>query len=325
MQTAVELSLPWKRNSCLEPMSSVKTHTLPDDSFPERSEVCSRVVGSSAEQQSYGCSDDVEQQRSVESVSSETNSVESSPLATELSNMLPQSPLLDETVFSRPIPIQMRKHSFNCVGSNGFNAMYMPSDDPIPPPWRTFKLNSESQLNHAVRSDGLEDVSDYHVGTMMDKEDSLEIDLAPLPWRNLSSNERPIPDQHAPRPAVMPLAHTSDLAVADGVCCSPTHSYADGTSMHPQASCQSFRLSEAESRHSEPFHQHHVIDITSSAASHWIQPPFASNCDLTSEDILSNLEQTDNRQRIFQWLDTVAEYSDGILPDLVETNEIGDT
>jgi len=123
-----------------------------------------------------------------------------------------------------------------------------------------------------------------------------------LPWR-YTSDERAIPDQQAPRPSVATIARES-----------PSQSFVDAVSTYPQPSCQSFRLSEAESRHSEPVHVQHVIDITS--AGHRVASTPSEPDDDQSSDILCNLEELDSHERICMWLDTLSESNDEVPPDV---------
>jgi len=127
-----------------------------------------------------------------------------------------------------------------------------------------------------------------------------------LPWR-YASDERAIPDQQAPRPA-----GTSQMAVTSKN--SSAQSFVDAFSTYPQPSCQSFRLSEAESRHSEPVHVQHVIDISS--AGHRITSTPSDSDDEESTGILCNLEQLDSNERIYMWLDTLSESNDEVPPEM---------
>jgi len=299
-------------------MSSVETHTMPDDSCPILSEVPLWVTDfteNSPPSHNLQCSlhCDVDETKFVKSEDAvvEDDCIKS---ADHVYNKI------DEEMHGK-----ISKASWSASRSFGDAAAeFFDYNDTIPPPWRTTKPNSESQLNRSLEDDCLVDHPGSYKGSKTPR-DELDADAkqicdsyCPFPWRDFSGNDRVVPDQHAPRPGL-----SSSLVTENGgsemVCCSPSQSFGDGISMHPQASCQSFRLSEAESKHSEPFHLHHVIDLTPPAASHWLPSSFAPESDDPSTDVLLNLEQVDSKQRIFQWLEALEE--EFAMPDSVEANE----
>lgn len=311
--TAVELLLPWKRNTGREPMSSVETHTMPDESCPVRSEVPTWVSDISDNASSY-CSD-----------TNEPEFVPSEAYLPKENGYGDAEPELDTNALPDiigPSPKTTRSYGDSIETAANLD-LGDHNSDTIPPPWRTAKPNSESQLNRTFMSDWLDIDADQccmeNGGGALDSEAAQQncTSNAPFPWRDFSGNDRVVPDQHAPRrPPIQSRA--TELGGSDVACCSSSHSWADCVSMQPQMSCQSFRMSEAESRHSEPFHLQHVIDMTPPTATHWLPSFFAHETDDPSGEILQSLEQVDSKKRIFQWLNDLDENS---LSDLVETNE----
>jgi len=177
----------------------------------------------------------------------------------------------------------------------------------LPLPWRTTSkvavidgtLNCTSSSNSNImkcslaKSNSVTSAEVYAHG-----QDSA---MLPLPWRNFYA-DRALPDQQAPRRTTTTLpkpSHNSSAASLrkiDDVGSSTTPHDHDSYSVHPQASCHSFRLSEAESRHSESItHQHHMIEIVQQRQGlDWY-------CDLSEGSIL-DMEQMDSRERVSLWL-----------------------
>lgn len=334
LPTAVELSLPWKRNTGREPMSSVETHSMPDDSCPVRSEVPLWVSGFSENTVSLSRQPHSVLGSGVEAATTETDEPAAGDLGCDV-----QATGVDGTVMqdlrdgSGGSP---RTHKLSCrsVGDAmaEISGLADFSSDTIPPPWRTAsKINSESQLNRPFIQDWSDcvDRPSYCQGQKANKcSNRLEAEVqqncdtvSPLPWRDFSGNDRVVPDQHAPRPSLTSSFGTEHVG-SELNCGSPSQSCFDGISMHPQASCQSFRLSEAESRHSEPFRLHHVIDMTPVPAAHWLPSSFAPESDDTSSEILLNLEHDNNKDRIFQWLEAL---EDSSVPDFDAADKLNES
>lgn len=320
---AAELSLPWKRYSSREPLSSVVTHSYPDDGDPVRGEAPSWVS-------SPDCL-----------AETETPDNSFSFVDVDADECLPMNVIIRESL---NMCCSVLEDGINCANIPlQYDAMLFPWKNPIedasaaevlefngnsfledaedsrrevylPLPWKNLRsqtcsgkmdqkshdpelsLSASCSKRHLVKSNSVP-ARDSQVA-----EDDvclhLEDDLPPLPWRN-PTIDRVIPDQHAPRPPCIFEDQEScqqercGLALTwkngdDGIG-SPCASF-DRYSVHPQMSCHSFRLSEAESRHSEPVHHHHVIEIALRPS---VDPePF----------ILPELEEMGSYERVSQWL-----------------------
>jgi len=290
LPTAVELCLPWRRNTGREPMSSVETHMVPDGSNPVRADGGSWMKGlthSLSDSQSDGRSQSehgIYDQLDVK-VDEETTD-QTTPLCSPKSDAvrLAEGKAMDvPTVVGLPPGRKTSRHSEN------------PTQLVIPQPVarsavrrRPMRCGSfPSSMDAACRA--ADQGADTEVATSL------------LPWR-YAGNDRAIPDQQAPRRLAgmhMAVVHKD----------SPAQSL-DVISTFPQVSCQSFRLSEAESRHSEPVHVQHVIDVM--PAGHRVMSAASDSDDDQSRDILGNLEQLDSHERICMWLDTLSETNDEV-------------
>lgn len=325
-QVAAELSLPWKRYSSREPLSSVITHSFPDDGDPVRGEAPSWV-------------DSPEYLAETEAADNSFSFVDVDPSECLPLNVLVSEPLdtccnvTEDGVNCGDVPLQYSnamlypwKNPTEDTSSgaevlefNGSGFLEGTEEDGrrevyLPLPWKNLRSQTCSgKMNHRNQDTEL-GLSAGCVKRHLVKSNSvpardsqvveddvclhLEDDLPPLPWRN-PTVDRVIPDQHAPRPPCIfedqknCKQERCGLAITwkngdDGIG-SPCASF-DRYSVHPQMSCHSFRLSEAESRHSEPVHHHHVIEIA-------LRP----NVDLETF-VLPELEEMDSYERVSRWL-----------------------
>ena len=130
-----------------------------------------------------------------------------------------------------------------------------------------------------------------------------------LPWRDNSNVEVKL-DQCAPRPRHMPSAPEEEEVShippppwrhnpePDCSVRSPSASCeVDLYSLRPQLSSHSFRISEAESKHSEPVHVHHMIEVPQPRPHIEFDCESSHSLDLESEEVTLN-------DRIARWLDT---------------------
>ena len=311
--TAVELCLPWRRNTGREPMSSVETHMVADGSNPVRADGGNWMKGlTHSLSDSQSDSSSRSERRVCDPLDvkvDEENTDEMTPLCSP--NDAAMSVDCEHSVASDTKPSEANVKDVHDVLH-------------LPPPHRKNSRHSDMQMQlhvpqpqhlrltvrrHPTRCGSFPSSMDAACRAV-DQEARVETAPSLLPWR-YAGNERAIPDQQAPRPAVVtPLtALTKD---------SPTQSFVDAVSTYPQPSCHSFRLSEAESRHSEPVHVQHVIDIVS--AGHRVTSTASDSDDDTSTDILCNIEQLDSHERICKWLDTLSESNDEVPPEVNTVN-----
>jgi len=307
LPTAVELCLPWRRNTGREPVSSVKTHMVPDGSDPVRADGGTWMKGvthsmSDSQSDSRSQSDLVGYDQLGITVDEE-NADQSTPLCSpNFGAVLLAS---EHSVPSDEERVEVKVKDIPAVlGLPPCRKNSRHSETPmqlcVPQPVTRFSVRHRptrcgsfpSSMDAAYRA--------------IDREAEATAATALLPWR-YTSNERAIPDQQAPRPLAGPHAAvmTKD---------SPSQSFVDAVSTYPQVSCQSFRLSEAESRHSEPVHVQHVIDVM--PAGHRVTSATSDSDDDQSSDILCSLEELNSHERICMWLDTLSETNDEVPPEL---------
>ena len=161
----------------------------------------------------------------------------------------------------------------------------------LPPPWRN---SSDSSLPARDKA------------TLPWRPGGLETPL--LPWRNNTNVEVKL-DQGAPRPRHTPSTEDEEKVEShvppppwrhnpepDCSVRSPSASCeVDIYSIRPQLSSHSFRISEAESKHSEPIHVHHMIEL----------PPPRPHIDYDCESVCSldlDSEEIELHDRVAQWL-----------------------
>lgn len=338
-QVAVELSLPWKRNSGREPLSSVVTHSYPDERNPVRGEAPSWVdspdfLADTVDGTSLDYPDEPAE-RSLDC--SPPNAHAHSP--SRISDTLVESGSLerrqaDEAGYGN-FPF-LRQDSCG-LSPAGQDAEERPEreegccddmrgldeglrDVGLPLPWRTHRSrtcagkmnqkNADPELGLGAASSLKRYLIKSNSVPTRDSQDAeddvclhMEDDMPPLPWRN-PTVDRAIPDQHAPRP---PRITEDDFGAKQDHCGlalpwkntdkdgfgSPSASFDhESYSVHPQMSCHSFRLSEAESRHSEPVHLHHVIEIA------------PRPCVDVEDLVLPELDEMDNHERVTKWLNS---------------------
>ncbi len=223
--TAVEAQLPWKRSTGREGMSSSIRHSLPDEEHPPIGEMPSWFSN------------------------------------------------LDYTEGSAQIPAPGMPRS-RSVGHN----LTMPTlwtntsdansveSDTLPLPWRTNSIKSEPIKNEFTDKDNVDN-----------KEEDNGVEL-PLPWKRQDTAEDSCPlrdsddnvDQYSTACSLGESTHDDSdscfrhpwrLGSRRGPVRSPSATF-EMDSLYPQPSNHSHRLSEAESRHSEPYvMHHHVIDL----------------------------------------------------------------
>lgn len=318
--TAVELCLPWRRNTGREPVSSVETHMVADGSNPVRADGGNWMKGlthSLSDSQSDSHSRD--EYDPLDVAVDEGSTDQTTPLC---------SPNNAAVVVNQTTPLCSPNDAavvVNCARRISLDAK--PAEVKVDdlcdgrlPPYRKTSGHSETpmqlQVPHSVvrftprcrptRCGSFPSSMDAACRAV-DQEDKAEVAASRLPWR-YASNERAVPDQHAPRRAVVSCFDTVTKE-------SPAQSFVDAVSTYPQPSCHSFRLSEAESRHSEPVHVQHFIDIMS--AGHRITSTASDSDDDESTDILCNLEQLNSHDRICMWLDALSE-SNNELPSGID-------
>jgi len=302
LPTAVELCLPWRRNTGREPVSSVETHMVADLSHPVRADGGSWMKGlthSLSDSQSDSSS---RNERGVfdplDVAVDEGSTDQTTPVCSP--NKDPMTLSCEHNVPSAAKPAGPKVEDASSKKIRGHTETQTQLQVPrLTVRRRPTRCGSfPSSMDAACRVE--------------DRETKADTAAALLPWR-YASNERAVPDQQAPRPAV--AMHTAAVPKE-----SPTQSFVDAVSTYPQPSCQSFRLSEAESRHSEPVHVQHVIDIMS--AGHRVTSTASGSDNDESADILCNLEQLDSHERICMWLDTLSESNDEIPPEMDTVDEV---
>ena len=188
----------------------------------------------------------------------------------------------------------------------------------LPPPWKINKMQianvdieaETSSYGNEMATNGTNDVAIPSRPPNDEFQIDMDVVCHPLPWRNLSS-DHVIPDQQAPRPVRHAEQESRTKTENGSVLLSPSASFdKESYSIHPQASCHSFRLSEAESRHSEPIHLHHVIEIASTMMT---KPSL--NGDYSEENVeeLLELETMDSHERVSKWLISTSDEMDDTL------------
>lgn len=273
LRTAVELQLPWKRNTGRAPMSYVEKHSYADDTCPPvRSEEPSWIV---------------------------------SMMTTDP----PWSP--SSEVVTRSSPFRQMP-TVSCLKSqNSESQLYRPDlDDDTPAGVEKDSEDKDEEVSGGVEDEGV------------------------LPWRRRDDNV--VPRTYRYRHDDTSQQQSTSPSAAGALVTGDCSQSVDALSMHPHASCQSFRLSEAESKHSAGLfqHQHHVMEMnaTATAAAMTRQQHYHSTTvgagqrtttdntavgeddesdndsvsdDDDDDDILSSLEPIDSRQRIQDWLNSV--------------------
>lgn len=278
LPTAVEMCLPWRRNTGREPVSSVETHMVPDGSNPVRADGGSWMKGLTHSLSDSQSPSDCDQ------LSVNVDEDQTTPLCSPNYGLSGDHSTPVDEVKAKDVIGQRRKTSRH-------------SEAPIQPLGQQFGTRFAGRCR-PTRCGSFPSSMD---AACRAAEHGTEMVAATsrLPWRYIG-DEHAIPDQQAPRPVL--ATHAALI--------SPPPSFVDAVSMYPQVSCQSFRLSEAESRHSEPVHVQHVIDVL--PAGHRITP--SADSDDEDDDILGNLEQLDSYERICLWLDTQSEIPDDDVP-----------
>lgn len=302
--TAVELCLPWRRNTGREPVSSVETHMVADGSNPLRADSGNWMKGlthslSDSESDSHSQIENNTYNK-LDVAVDEENTDETTPLCSPNDNSMAISGRHNVAMSDAKPPGEVK------VCNKVHDAPMMSL--------RRMSRHSEVQAQlHAPQSRIMVRHHPTRCGSFpssMDtacREREVEPALSLLPWRCIS-DDRAIPDQQAPRPTAViqpPTSMSKNSSVQSSV---------DVISTYPQPSCQSFRLSEAESRHSEPVHVQHVIDISS--ASHRVTSTPSDSDEDDSSNVLCSLEQLDSTERICMWLDTLSESNDEVPPEL---------
>lgn len=312
-QTAVESSLPWKRITGREPMSSTQTHTMPDDCHPLRADLtCYTNMPSPIS----SASDD---RNLSDSLGVSSDGPPSSGRGRVADVSTDAGIVGSEGCTANNMSADLKLPGFEEAGPSSIVEDLLPTELPLP--WRSNRKSDTHLLSALLRNDERSTGSPARHGSFPrlsryeDDSGAEGLVATRLPWRRYG-NDAVMPDQHAPRP-LQSVFRPTDLP------CSPTPSCLDGISMHPQASCQSFRLSEAESRHSEPVHLHHVIDMPSS---HRLPPSPVHEPDALGKALLSNIEECFNsRERVYQWLETLTEYSDSnSIPEVESLDDVVD-
>ncbi|ELT87432.1 hypothetical protein CAPTEDRAFT_190001 [Capitella teleta] len=233
--TAVEVSLPWKRNTGRTPIPSSNKHTLPDDSHPLTGEAPSWV--------------------------------ENASYTTASAVPLPHTVAGDE----------------------------LPEDVPheLPLPWKhtdesvCIDMEDGAQLAHVPLA-----VQETQVVTPSDTRCTAE-EILPPPWPSSTSPPSvPSPSHSA---VVEEVSHIPPPPWRQSSVCSPSMSYdLEIYSMKPQASCQSFLMSEAESKHSEHLPSHHIIECTKARHAG----------DIEMDDLLPSKDpsMSDTMDRVTSWV-----------------------
>lgn len=340
-QVAVELSLPWKRNSGREPLSSVMTHSYPDERNPVRGEAPSWVdspdfLADAVDSASLDYPDDT-----VEPLRDRCPPEMEACNTSKLSDTLVESGSLDRkkaeeakygnfpflwTASYGLVPavaevedVLEREGNSDSTRDLDESEYDILRDVGLPLPWRTQRSRTCAGKMNQKNLDPELGLGASHLRRYLIKSNSvptrdsqdddevclrMEDDLPPLPWRN-PTVDRAIPDQHAPRPPRI-TKDDGDVAMQDhcglslpwkngdndgfgSPCASFDH---ESYSVHPQLSCHSFRLSEAESRHSEPVHLHHVIEIA------------PRQCVDVEDLVLPELDEMDSHERVSKWLNS---------------------
>ncbi|KAK2162258.1 hypothetical protein LSH36_101g05046 [Paralvinella palmiformis] len=163
------------------------------------------------------------------------------------------------------------------------------SDCYLPPPWLDNKGSPTSAKDKGILGDDSSQTSR-------------------LPWRDNSNVEVKL-DQCAPRPRHVPTPPEEEEVShippppwrhnpePDSSVRSPSASCeVDLYSLRPQLSSHSFRISEAESKHSEPVHVHHMIEVPQPRPHIEFDCESSHSLDLESEEVTLN-------DRIAHWLD----------------------
>jgi len=311
LPTAVELCLPWRRNTGREPMSSVETHMVPDGSSPVRADGGNWMKGlthSLSDSESDSGSHGIHDQLDLEV--DEENADQTTPLCSPNSN-------------AAHLGCENDVHSYAKHGELGVTDM--PAVVGLPQ-CRKISRHSETPTQLVVPQLVARTAVRYRptrCGSFpssmdvacraVDEGPETEAATSLLPWR-YAGDERAIPDRQAPRRLL-------GMHVAVVQKDSPAQSL-DVVSTYPQVSCQSFRLSEAESHHSEPVHVQHVIDVV--PAGHRVTQATSDSDNDESSDILSNIEQLDSHKRICMWLDTLSEINDEVPSELDTTVDSGE-
>jgi len=314
LPTAVELCLPWRRNTGREPMSSVETHRVPDGSNPMRAEGGNWMKGLT-----HSMSDSQSDSRSQ----SEHGIYDQLNINVDEENTDQTTPLCSPNTGAVGLGCENSVHS--CAKDSEVKVLpAVPAVVGLPPRKKTGR-HSEAPTQLVVPQSVVRSTArrrPTRCGSFpsamdaacraADQAAETEVMTSLPPWR-YASDERAIPDQQAPRRLV-----GMHMAVVNRD--SPAQSL-DVISTYPQVSCQSFRLSEAESRHSEPVHVQHVIDPV--PAGHCITSAASDDDDDDgqSRDVLSNLEQLDSHERICMWLDTLSETNDE-MPAEFDSDEV---
>jgi len=304
--TAVELCLPWRRNTGREPVSSVETHMVADGSSPLRADGGNWMRGpthslSDSESDDGRSQSENDAYDRLDVMVDEENTDETTPLCSPNDNPLAANGRGSLTTSDVKLLADVK------VCNKVHDVV------PLVPPLRRMSRHSEIQAQlHAPQSRVTVRRRPMRCGSFPSSMDAAcravgqDVEPAPslLPWRCIS-DDRVIPDQQAPRPVTHPTSVSKNSSVRSSV---------DVISTYPQPSCRSFRLSEAESRHSEPVHVQHVIDISS--AGHRVTSTPSDSGDDESGDVLCSLEQLDSNERICLWLDTLSESNDDVPPEL---------
>jgi len=314
LPTAVELCLPWRRNTGREPVSSVETHRVPDGSNPVRAEGGNWMKGLT-----HSMSDS----QSDSGSQSERGIYDQLDIKVDEENTDQTTPLCSPNMGAMGLDYENNVHSHAADGEE--KATAVPVVVGLPPHWKISRHSetpTQLVVPHSVarctarrrptRCGSFPSSMDAACRAA-DQGAETEAMTSLPPWR-YAGDERAIPDQQAPRRLV-----GTHIAVVHRD--SPAQSV-DVISTYPQVSCQSFRLSEAESRHSEPVHVQPVIDLV--PAGHRVMSAASDSDNDESNDILNSLEQLDSHERICMWLDTLSETNDEVPGelDVVDSGEV---
>jgi len=312
--TAVELCLPWRRNTGREPVSSVETHMVADGSNPVRADGGNWMKGlthslsdsqsDSSSRRERGVYDSLDIKVDEESTDQTT------PLCSPNVDAVALNCGCNMTSDAKPAEVKVKDMCDVSLLPYRKTSRHSEIQTQLHVPQPVVRLTVRRRPTRCGSFPSSMDAACRAV----DEQAKAEAAASLLPWR-YAGDERAIPDQQAPRPAMM--THVA-IVPKD----SPSQSFVDAVSTYPQPSCHSFRLSEAESRHSEPVHVQHVINITS--AGHRVTSAASDSDDDCSRDILCNLEQLDCHERICMWLDTLSESNDEVPPeiDTVHSDEV---
>ena len=239
--TAVEVSLPWKRNTGRPPISSSFTHSLPDDDAPQMSQPPSWV-------------------------DNENYNTVPEPLPH------PAEPL--DKALCASCHYSSKSNASDSAMHSGCECSVSVSEqveDFLPPPWKcnsqvmcdtdNGNLCKNSQCDPMCKA-----IKNNCQNITNSAKPDVDMGIPPLPWK---SDAAPIRSPSA----------SNDVD-------------ANNSSIRPQFSSHSLRLSEAESRHSEHLHKHHM---------HVIDLPSHHSCPVFDLELPMDDEQ-DTLDRVSAWL-----------------------